>query len=228
MEVDKDADVVVVKEEKEENKVLVFGDIADGQEQPEEEEEPKFDPLRAKKRVFRHTPESSRRAYAAKKKKRSRNPHSNAVKATVTVFDSQLEYKHWGGAVLFKNSSVFALIQSKIPLVTNISDPKAASKMFHGSKRIESRQIHLQDTWEQAFVSLKALRTIVNQNIFNQALRDMLNTFRPFEAGEENQTGHEGGGGNLLEKDHITVCGMDIAFVVSGGKVSPRELVFSF
>jgi hypothetical protein len=107
----------------------------------------------------------------------SRRPHRKrghhpTVCSTVTVFDCDLIYKHCGGSVvLFKTGSAFELIQKAVPVMVDMTDPKSASKLFL-AKRYNNNSpgvdLAQQNTWKRAFVSWKALRVMITENVFHQ------------------------------------------------------------
>ncbi|XP_059090175.1 uncharacterized protein LOC131885977 [Tigriopus californicus] len=135
------------------------------------------------------------------------------VTSTVQIFNQDVTYRQSGSIVHFKLESILELIQQIIPLSSDIRECKAVVKLVQ-EKADES-------SWRKDFVSWSALKSLIHDGIYNQAIKDMLNTYQPFEDRSPKTKD------SRLVDDTITIVGVEIAFIVCKGKIY-LEILGSF
>ena len=159
----------------------------------------------------------SRRPHRKRVKVNADNSAASSSSSTVEVFGVELEYKHCGGGstlVNFKTSAAFELIQKCLPLAADLSDADVAARLFSTKRFIGGGTLAGGDvipTWKRPFVSWKALKAMIAENVYPQALRDTLNAYEAFEEVEVSRVRRD------LEKDHVSLLGVDVGFLISGG-----------
>ena len=130
--------------------------------------------------------------------------------SSVQVFDHDLQYKSCGSVVLFKSEHVFKLIQSSLPLGVNLYNARSPANNMSS----QETKIH-EESLRKNFISWNSLKAMINESIYDQALRDLLNSYAPFDNSKSSPDAFD----VKLEKDHMKIAGMDISFIVSRGNV---------
>lgn len=135
------------------------------------------------------------------------------VTSTVQIFNQDITYRQSGSILHFKLESALELVQHILPLSSDIRKCKAVVKLTQ-EKAEES-------SWRKDFVSWSVLKTLIQESIYNQAIKDMLNTYQPFEDRLPKTKD------SRLVDDTISIVGVEIAFIVCKGKIY-LEILGSF
>ena len=161
-------------------------------ETEDDKPEQQLDPPPPRRRGFKRSSRIDRLA---------RREQQMAVR-TVNVFNTELRYRVTGCSVLFQTDCVVPLIERLIPMRCGVSALKAGAKIITNGLAVKE------------FVSWNSLKLLINDTLFNQSLRDMLNSYDPSQKSDASSSG-----AGKLEKDHLSILGVDVTFVVSKGKV---------
>ncbi len=132
------------------------------------------------------------------------------------VHDCELHYRLSGSTILFKTDSIVRLLDNAVPTRAGIANFRAGVKVVN-AKRSSLNPVKDGEV-RREFVSWNAIRLLINEGLFDQALRDMLNTYEPLK-GDDCDMSDTSRRKASIEKDHITVSGVDIPFLVSKGRV---------
>ncbi len=147
--------------------------------------------------------------------KRLRRPRGPAALSTVQMWGVSLELKACSGSILFRTETVAPLLKNSLPTKLSAGELKSAMTAASHPSRNKSSKL-------REYVSWKALRLYINGSLHDQALKFAFSQQMPFLEKRRHSTeldANEQAGAATLEKDHIRVAGVDIAFVVSKGKV---------
>ena len=149
----------------------------------------------------------------------SNNGHNNPKLCQAVVMEVPIEYRRVASSstVLFKTDSIVKLTKKAVPsLLTGLADFKAGAKVFKASKGNPHGLSNPNGSFKlREFVSWKSLKGLINEGLTDQALRDTLNSYEPFV----NSNDSPKKASEQLQKDHIKVGGVEVAFLVSRSRV---------
>ena len=164
------------------------------------------------------------------------NPWSFRVKRktySVNVKGIEVHYRLCSTTILFQAESVLPLLQKTFPLHVDICDKSALENLVCNksqkrrslsdqicTKKLSSasKNTALAQVVGRDYFSWKTLNLLINGPIFDQSLRDFLNSYKPFEdivldvdkMKPWKQT---------LEQDCVKLAGVNVPFLISNGKI---------
>ena len=122
--------------------------------------------------------------------------------------------------MLFKTEAALRLIQKRIPLLADLTDRESAGNLFESKRTARSTSAaaevtsssssstsHQHQIWQREFTSWKALRLLIAEHVFHQAIRDMLNTYDPFD---DTDAKDKEAPTDKLEREHISLLGVTV------------------
>ena len=116
--------------------------------------------------------------------------------------------------VLFKTEAALRLIQRRVPLLADLTDREAVGSLFEpkrtsrgpefGIRNLEAASTSQQQIqiWQREFTSWKALRQLIFEAVLHRAVRDMLNTYEPFD---DTEASDKAAPTDRLEREHISI-----------------------
>ena len=119
--------------------------------------------------------------------------------------------------VLFKTEAALRLIQRSVPLLADLTDREAVGSLFepkrtsrgpeYGIRNLEAastsqQQQQQSQIWQREFTSWKALRQLISEAVLHRAVRDMLNTYEPFD---DTEASDKAAPTDRLEREHISI-----------------------
>ena len=119
--------------------------------------------------------------------------------------------------VLFKTEAALRLIQRRVPLLADLTDREAVGSLFepkrtsrgpeYGIRNLEAastsqQQQQQSQIWQREFTSWKALRQLISEAVLQRAVRDMLNTYEPFD---DTEASDKAAPTDRLEREHISI-----------------------
>ena len=120
--------------------------------------------------------------------------------------------------MLFKTEAALRLIQKRIPLLAELTDRESAGNISEsrmmGAKRpmtfsssSDAKALQQHQIWQREFTSWKALRLMIAEQVFHQAVRDLLNTYEPFD---DTDARDKEAPTDKLEREHISLQGVTV------------------
>ena len=126
--------------------------------------------------------------------------------------------------MLFKTEAALRLIQRSVPLLADLTDREAVGSLFepkrtsrgpeYGIRNLEASSSQQQQSqiWQREFTSWKALRQLISEAVLHRALRDMLNTYEPFD---DTEASDKAAPTDKLEREHISIQDVTVSTDVS-------------
>ena len=127
--------------------------------------------------------------------------------------------------MLFKTEAALRLIQRSVPLLADLTDREALGSLFepkrtsrgpeYGIRNLEaastSQQQQQSQIWQREFTSWKALRQLISEAVLHRAVRDMLNTYEPFD---DTEASEKAAPTDRLEREHISIQDVTVSAAI--------------
>ena len=134
--------------------------------------------------------------------------------------------------MLFKTEAALRLIQRSVPLLADLTDREAVGSLFepkrtargaveatkfqYGIRNLEAastsqQQQQQSQIWQREFTSWKALRQLISEAVLHRAVRDMLNTYEPFD---DTEASEKAAPTDRLEREHISIQDVTVSTVI--------------